>query len=180
MDALRIVERGDLPPDEMRGPWAGEMGQTQFVPSIYYKYGIDFDGDGRADLIHSVPDVLASSANYLKGLGWRRGEPWLKEVRVPESMDWSQADLNIEHTGRRMGAHGRAAGEWRPRSGRAAGVSSAADGAQRPCLPRLPQFQGLSGVEPVARLFDDGGLSRDADRGRARGISWPWRRAVRL
>jgi lytic murein transglycosylase len=97
-DALRIVERGDLKPDEMRGPWAGEMGQTQFVPSIYYKYGIDFDGDGRVDLIHSVPDVLASSANYLHGLGWRRGEPWLKEVHVPESMDWAEADLAVEHT----------------------------------------------------------------------------------
>jgi lytic murein transglycosylase len=97
LDALRIVERGDLPPDEMRGPWAGEMGQTQFVASIYLKYGIDFDGDGRADLIHSVPDVLASSANYLAALGWRRGEPWLKEVRLPERMDWAEADLTIEH-----------------------------------------------------------------------------------
>src|SRR5208337_2888615 len=96
MDALRIVERGDLPPEEMRGPWAGEMGQTQFVASIYLKYGIDFDGDGRVDLIHSVPDVLASSGNYLNSLGWRRGEPWLKEVRVPESMDWAEADLAIE------------------------------------------------------------------------------------
>ncbi|MGO9482961.1 MAG: lytic transglycosylase domain-containing protein, partial [Rhodomicrobium sp.] len=89
MDALRIVERGDLPPEEMRGPWAGEMGQTQFVPSIYLKYGVDFDGDGRVDLMRSVPDVLASSANYLNSLGWRRGEPWLKEVSVPESMDWA-------------------------------------------------------------------------------------------
>ncbi len=98
LDALRIVERGDLRPDEMRGPWAGEMGQTQFVPSIYYKYGIDGDGDGKADLIHSVPDVLLSSANYLHALGWRRGEPWVKEVHVPESMDWGQADLNIQHS----------------------------------------------------------------------------------
>ncbi len=98
LDALRIVERGDLRPEEMHGPWAGEMGQTQFVPSIYLKYGIDGDGDGKADLIHSVPDVLLSSGNYLHGLGWRRGEPWIKEARVPESMDWSQADLNIQHT----------------------------------------------------------------------------------
>src|SRR5258706_717090 len=98
LDALRIVERGDLSPEEMRGPWAGEMGQTQFVPSIYYKYAVDFDGAGRRDLSHSVPDVLASSANYLKALGWQRGEPWLKEVRVPESMDWGQADLNVEHS----------------------------------------------------------------------------------
>jgi lytic murein transglycosylase len=97
LDALRIVERGDLRSDEMIGTWAGEMGQTQFVPSIYYKYGVDFDGDGHIDLIHSVPDVLASSANYLSSLSWRRGEPWLVEVRVPESMDWAEADLNIEH-----------------------------------------------------------------------------------
>jgi lytic murein transglycosylase len=98
LDALRIVQRGDLAPEEMKGPWAGELGQTQFVPSIYLKYGIDFDGDGRADLIHSVPDALASSANYLAALGWRREEPWLKEVRVPEKMDWAEADLNVEHT----------------------------------------------------------------------------------
>ncbi len=98
MDALRIVERGDLRPDEMHGPWAGEMGQTQFVPSIYLKYGIDFDGDGRADLIHSTADALASSANYLHALGWKRGEPWLKEVRVPERMDWSEADLGVQHS----------------------------------------------------------------------------------
>ncbi len=96
MDALRIVERGDMEPQEMRGPWAGEMGQTQFVASIYLKYGVDFDGDGRVNLIRSVPDVLASSANYLSSLGWRRGEPWLKEVRIPRHMDWAEADLNID------------------------------------------------------------------------------------
>jgi lytic murein transglycosylase len=96
MDALRIVERGDMAPEEMRGPWAGEMGQTQFVASIYLKYGVDFDGDGRVNLIRSVPDVLASSANYLSSLGWRRGEPWLKEVRIPQHMDWAEADLSID------------------------------------------------------------------------------------
>jgi len=97
LDALRIIDRGDLAPGEMAGSWAGELGQTQFVPSIYYKYALDYDGSGKADLIHDVPDVLASTANYLKGLGWRRGEPWLKEVRVPETLDWSEADLTIEH-----------------------------------------------------------------------------------
>jgi lytic murein transglycosylase len=76
MDALRIVQRGDLTPDQMRGAWAGEMGQTQFLPSGYWKYAVDFDGDGKADLIHSVPDVLASTANYLKGYGWQAGQPW--------------------------------------------------------------------------------------------------------
>jgi lytic murein transglycosylase len=76
MDALRIVDRGDLSPQEMRGAWAGEIGQTQFLPSSYLKFAVDFDGNGRRDLIHSAPDVLASTANYLKGYGWQRGQPW--------------------------------------------------------------------------------------------------------
>jgi lytic murein transglycosylase len=75
-DALRIVDRGDLTPAEMRGQWAGEMGQTQFMPSSYVKYAVDFDGDGRADLLRSPADVLASTANYLKGHGWVRGADW--------------------------------------------------------------------------------------------------------
>jgi lytic murein transglycosylase len=76
LDALRIVDRGDLKPDEMRGDWAGDFGQTQFLPSSYYKYAVDFDGDGRRDLVHSVPDVLASTANYLREHGWQRGQRW--------------------------------------------------------------------------------------------------------
>ena len=74
--ALRIVDRGDMSPNEMRGAWAGEIGQTQFLPSSYLKFAVDYDGNGRRDLIHSVPDVLASTANYLKGYGWQRGQPW--------------------------------------------------------------------------------------------------------
>ena len=76
LDGLRIVDRGDLTPAEMHGDWAGDFGQTQFLPSAYYKYAVDFDGDGRRDLVHSVPDVLASTANYLKGYGWQRGQRW--------------------------------------------------------------------------------------------------------
>jgi lytic murein transglycosylase len=76
MDALRIVERGDLPASEMRGAWAGEIGQTQFMPSSYIKYAVDFDGNGRRDLLRSAPDVLASTANYLASYGWQRGKDW--------------------------------------------------------------------------------------------------------
>jgi lytic murein transglycosylase len=76
MDALRIVERGDLAPAEMRGAWAGEIGQTQFMPSSWIKYAVDFDGNGRRDLLHNVPDVLASTANYLANHGWQRGKDW--------------------------------------------------------------------------------------------------------
>jgi len=76
MDALRIVDRGDLTPSEMHGAWAGEIGQTQFLPSSYLKFAVDFDGNGKRDLVRSAPDVLASTANYLKGYGWKAGQPW--------------------------------------------------------------------------------------------------------
>src|SRR5437773_9361527 len=76
MDALRIVERGDLAPSQMRGAWAGELGQTQFMPSSYIKFAVDFDNNGRRDLLHCAPDVLASTANYLAGYGWQRGKDW--------------------------------------------------------------------------------------------------------
>jgi lytic murein transglycosylase len=95
-DALRLIERGDLRPEEMIGSWAGELGQTQMMPSEYYKYAVDYDGQGRRDLIHDAPDVLGSTANYLVGLGWKRGEPWLTEVHVPEKLPWDQADLDVQ------------------------------------------------------------------------------------
>ena len=76
MDALRIVQRGDLAPADMKGAWAGELGQTQFMPSSWMKYAVDFDGNGKRDLLHNAPDVLASTANYLAGYGWQRGKDW--------------------------------------------------------------------------------------------------------
>jgi lytic murein transglycosylase len=76
MDALRIIERGDLTPSEMRGAWAGEIGQTQFMPSSYIKFAVDFDANGRRDLLRSAPDVLASTANFLNSYGWKRGKDW--------------------------------------------------------------------------------------------------------
>lgn len=76
MAALKIVERGDMSPKQLKGGWAGEIGQTQFLASSYVKYAVDGDGNGRRDLIRSVPDILASTANYLKAKGWRRGQDW--------------------------------------------------------------------------------------------------------
>lgn len=74
--ALQILQRGDLPQRDLIGAFAGEIGQTQFLPSSYIKYGIDYDGSGHVDLRHSVPDVLASTANLLKVNGWQRGQPF--------------------------------------------------------------------------------------------------------
>ncbi len=96
LDALRLIQRGDLRPAEMIGSWAGELGQTQMMPTEYYKYAVDYDGNGTRNLIHDVPDVLGSTANYLVGLGWRRGEPWMTEVHVPSRLPWDQASLDIQ------------------------------------------------------------------------------------
>jgi len=97
LDALRIIERGDLRPEEMVGSWAGELGQTQMMPSEYLRDAVDYDGTGRRNLIRSVPDVIGSTGKYLGYLGWKRGEPWLQEVRVPANFKWEEADLSIQH-----------------------------------------------------------------------------------
>jgi lytic murein transglycosylase len=90
--ALQIIERGDLPVERMRGAYAGELGQTQFLPSSYVKFAIDYDGDGHADLIRSVPDVLASTANYLKGYGWKPGGDWHEGSENFEILrEWNRA-----------------------------------------------------------------------------------------
>jgi lytic murein transglycosylase len=95
--ALKVIDRGDLTPEEMVGSWAGELGQTQFLPTHYVTYAVDYDGDGRRDLLRSAPDVIGSTANYIAtGLKWRRGEPWLEEVRAPPTTPWDQADLTIQ------------------------------------------------------------------------------------
>jgi lytic murein transglycosylase len=97
MAALKIVQRGDLEPQEMIGAWAGELGQTQFLPTHYLEYGVDYDGDGHVNLRRSTPDVLASTANLLKAHGWQAGQPWIQEVLVPPQMPWEEADLTIQH-----------------------------------------------------------------------------------
>ena len=114
LDALRLIDRGDLTPDDMIGSWAGELGQTQMMPSEYFHYAVDYDGDGRRDLVHSVPDMLASTGNYLAGLGWRRGEPWLTEVRLPANLPWDQADLTIELPRTKWAAYGVMFADGRP------------------------------------------------------------------
>jgi lytic murein transglycosylase len=92
--ALRIVQRGDLPLRDLIGAYAGEIGQTQFLPSSYIKYGVDFDGNGHVDLRHSVPDVLASTANLLKVNGWERGSPFDQGTRNFEVMrEWNKSEV---------------------------------------------------------------------------------------
>ena len=90
--ALQILEQGHIERDAMRGSWAGAMGQTQFMPSSFMKYAVDFNGGGAKDIWTSTPDALASTANYLKQFGWKAGIPWGMEVVLPEGFDFKLAD----------------------------------------------------------------------------------------
>lgn len=113
--ALKIIDRGDLHPDEMVGSWAGELGQTQFLPVHYVNYAVDYDGDGRRDLLRSEDDVIGSTANYIaNGLKWRRGEPWLEEIRVPQNLPWDQTDLTVQQPRAKWGQLGVTYPDGRP------------------------------------------------------------------
>ena len=91
LHALKMLQDG-VPRANLRSSWGGAMGLTQFLPSEYYKYAVDFDGDGRADIWHSVSDALASAAKQLASKGWQAGKPWAIEVRVPSSVDCTIAE----------------------------------------------------------------------------------------
>ena len=112
--ALRIIDRGDLQPEEMIGSWAGELGQTQFLPTHYLNHAVDWDGDGRRNLLRSPADVIGSSAAFIKSLGWEAGKPWLQEVRVPASLAWDQADLAIQHPRSQWAKWGVTAADGKP------------------------------------------------------------------
>ena len=98
--ALKIINRGDLSLAQMRGAWAGEIGQTQFLPSEYLSKGVDFDRDGKVDMINSTADALASTAKILQGMGWKRNQPWLIEVMTPPNLAWEKTGIDQQHTGR--------------------------------------------------------------------------------
>ena len=93
--ALKILQNGDIARDRMLGSWAGAMGQTQFLPSVFLAHAVDADGDGRRDIWASVPDVMASTANFLAHSGWQAGQPWGVEVRLPPGFDYARADAAL-------------------------------------------------------------------------------------
>lgn len=87
--ALEIIAAGDIERERMRGSWAGALGHMQFLPSVFVKYAVDGDGDGRRDLWGSIPDALASAANFLRGIGWQPELRWGREVKLPQNFDYS-------------------------------------------------------------------------------------------
>ena len=112
--ALDILQHGDVAPERMRGSWAGAMGQTQFIPTTYNTHAVDFDGDGKRDIWNSSADALASAAHYLQASGWKQGQPWGFEVRLPEGFDYALADNEIRKPlaeWRRLGLRGLPSGQ---------------------------------------------------------------------
>jgi membrane-bound lytic murein transglycosylase B len=93
MAALQIIDEGSITAADMRGSWAGAMGQLQFIPTTFVNYAVDFDGDNRRDIWKNLPDVFASAANFLGRIGWRGDETWGREVRLPADFNWESADL---------------------------------------------------------------------------------------
>ena len=98
LSALEILQRGDVPPEHLIGSWAGAFGPTQFMPTSFKRYAVDFDGDGRRDVVDSIPDMIASTANNLKMDGWVSGQTWGYEVVVPQNFDYLMADRSRQMT----------------------------------------------------------------------------------
>src|SRR5262245_30515155 len=92
LSALEILARGDVRPEQLKGSWAGAFGPTQFMPTSFKRYAVDFDGDGRRDVVDSVPDLIASTANNLKKDGWVAGQAWGYEVVLPQGFNYLNAD----------------------------------------------------------------------------------------
>jgi lytic murein transglycosylase len=141
LSALQLVQKGDLMPAKMRGAWAGEIGQLQFLASRYDQYAVDFDGDGHRDLIHSSADALASGANMLKASGWRASEPWLQEVKVPTTMDWSLARLDNKLPLEDWATQGVSDADGSPLSGSGAAALLLPMGRNGPAFLAFPNFE---------------------------------------
>ena len=129
----------------MNGNWAGEFGALQITAGDAFRNAVDYDGDGRRDLIHSVPDTVASAANFLKNLGWQRGQPWLQEVRLTADMPWEQADIEIQHPVSQWKSWGIRAAERQAAGRHDAGLAAVADGPLGPAFLAYPNFKAFMG-----------------------------------
>lgn len=173
--ALEILNRGDLTPDEMVGSWAGAFGPTQFMPTVYKRFAVDFDGDGRRDAVNNVADLIASTANKLKTDGWQPGQGWGYEVAVPRSFDYMMADRSKTLTvaqWERLGVR-RANGQAFPRPGDHAFLLMPA-GAQGPGFLMLPNFRAILRYNPAESYALAIGHLADRLRGGGPFVqSWP-------
>ena len=178
LHALKMLQDG-VPRADMRSSWGGAMGLTQFLPSEFYKYAVDFDGDGRADIFRSVPDALASAAKQLAGKGWQTGERWAYEVRAPQNADCTMGVPDVTDADRRM-AQARLRAGQRPRFERRgagdAGLAAAAGRQLRAVLPDAEELLRHQGLQLLRSLR---AVRRPSERPHRRRESRSRRRGAR-
>jgi membrane-bound lytic murein transglycosylase B len=174
------VARGDVRPDLLKGSWAGAFGPTQFMPTVFKRHAVDFDGDGRRDLIGSVPDMIASTANLLKKNGWAPGQSWGYEVTVPRGFDYLQADRARQRTVAQWEQLGikRVGGKPFPRAGDKAYLMVPA-GARGPAFLMLNNFRVIMRYNPAEAYALAIGHLGDRLRG-GEPIAQPWPREERV
>jgi lytic murein transglycosylase len=175
LSALEILHRGDIHPDRLKGSWAGAFGATQFMPTAFKRSAVDFDGDGHRDIVDTVPDVLASTANKFKKDGWRKGETWGYEVEVPRGFNYSLAQRSKAMTiaqWERMGIR-RAGGRGFPRSNDSAFLLTPG-GADGPGFLMLHNFRVIMRYNPAEAYALAIGHFADRLRGGAPLVqAWP-------
>ncbi|MFQ3786085.1 lytic murein transglycosylase [Halomonas sp. A29] len=177
--ALRIIEAGDIAPERMVGSWAGAMGHTQFIPSSFESYAVDGDGDGRRDIWGSIPDVMASTANYLARAGWQLGQPWAVEVRLPEDFDYAQTELTTRRSSSEWAQQGvsRIGGGSLPGFEQASVIAPA--GAQGPAFLVGPNYRAILRYNNATSYALAVGTLADRIAGRE-GIRAEWPRDAQL
>ena len=175
LSTLEILQRGDIAPDRLIGSWAGAFGPTQFMPTAFKRYAVDFDGDGRRDVVDSIPDVIASTANNLKMDGWATGETWGYEVALPQSFDYLLADRSRQMTLRQWESLGvrRAAGKPFPHAEQRAYLLLPA-GARGPAFLMLQNFRVIMKYNPAEAYALATGYLADRLRGGGPFVQdWP-------
>ena len=173
--ALEILQRGDIPPDRFIGSWAGAFGPTQFMPTSFLRYAVDFDRDGRRDVIDSIPDMIASTANNLRMDGWVPGERWGYEVALPAHFDYLLTGSMRQLTVRQWETLGvrRADGQPFPQSGVRGSVILPA-GARGPAFLILQNFRVIMKYNPAEAYALGTGILADRLRGGAALVhAWP-------
>jgi membrane-bound lytic murein transglycosylase B len=175
LSTLEILQHGDVPADRLVGSWAGAFGPTQFMPTSFKRYAVDFDGDGRRDVVDSIPDVLASTANNLRTDGWVAGEPWGYEVVLPSGFDYMLADRARQLTLRQwenLGVRRAGGGSFREPDTRAYLLLPA--GARGPAFLMLQNFRVIMKYNPAEAYALAIGHLADRLRGGGPFVqSWP-------
>lgn len=180
LSAMEILNRGDLRPEQLKGSWAGAFGPTQFMPTSFKRYAVDFDSDGRRDVVDSVADLIASTANNLKRDGWKSGETWGYEVVVPQGFNYMLADRAKQMSlgqWERLGLR-RANGQPFPRPGDQAWLLAPA-GAQGPGFLMLHNFRVILRYNPAEAYALAIGHFADRLRGGEPFVQ-PWPRHERV